>query len=194
MIKILTLGDEATKVFVPRQGQLVHQLIEVITFSYNLHLERTIPHQKGLFEDNKFQLQTLMKFWACHFSKIMLFRASKKLQKFRTCKFSKNSKMCQKLGNLKEILLGVRVEWEGGHQYPLGLVYHFPLFFIGEKVLPSWTFLDFYFYLASSKSSSLFPQGYVDVSLFGLQFFLPCIMKLSFNFVLYNFSFEFHAA
>ena len=35
----------------PRSGKLVHQLLGIIIFAYNLYLERTIARWKGIEED-----------------------------------------------------------------------------------------------------------------------------------------------
>jgi hypothetical protein len=40
----------------PRLGKLVHQLPEVVTFSYDLRFRHTIARWKGLTKKNDFQL------------------------------------------------------------------------------------------------------------------------------------------
>ena len=38
----------------PRWGKLVHQLLRVITFAYDIRFKHTIAHWKGIFKDYTF--------------------------------------------------------------------------------------------------------------------------------------------
>ena len=57
------------------------------------------------------------------------FRASKRLQKFRTRKLPKivNCATIKETGKMKEIVMGVQLEKVVGHQYPLGSFLPSPL-------------------------------------------------------------------
>jgi hypothetical protein len=46
----------------PRLGKLVHQLLGVVTFAYDLCFRRTIAHWKGLTEKNNFRLAQVSAF------------------------------------------------------------------------------------------------------------------------------------
>jgi hypothetical protein len=73
----------------PRLGKLVHQLPGVVTFAYDLRFRRMIARWKDLSED--YNIFDRMKF--CNIPQKTSFRASKRLQKFRTRKTAKNSKL-----------------------------------------------------------------------------------------------------
>jgi hypothetical protein len=73
----------------PRLGKLVHQLPGVVTFAYDLRFRRMIARWKDLSED--YNIFDKMEF--CNIPQKTSFRASKRLQKFRTRKTAKNSKL-----------------------------------------------------------------------------------------------------
>jgi hypothetical protein len=73
----------------PRLGKLVHQLPGVVTFAYDLCFRRKIAHWKDISKD----YNSCRKFCERNVPKKMSFRASKRLQKFRTRKTAKNSKI-----------------------------------------------------------------------------------------------------
>jgi hypothetical protein len=86
----------------PRLGKSVHQLPGVVTFAYDLRFRRMIAHWKDLSEDynscTKFYDEILqMKFCDRNIPQKTLFRASKRLRKFRTRKTAKNSKLSKLL-------------------------------------------------------------------------------------------------
>jgi hypothetical protein len=83
----------------PRLGKSVHQLPEVVTFAYDLHFRRMIAHWKDLSKD----YNSCTKFCYRDIPQKTLFRASKRLQKFRTRKTAKNSKLSKLLESCFEL-------------------------------------------------------------------------------------------
>jgi hypothetical protein len=78
----------------PRLGKLVHQLLGVVTFAYDLRFRCMIARWKDLSEDYKFWMRKMIYDPCCSlFSQKTSFRASKWPWKLKTAKNSKLPKL-----------------------------------------------------------------------------------------------------
>ena len=113
--KNLTLGGENARIWAPL-GNLVHQFPAVVTLAYYLCLTHMIHRYKYIFKEYILKWKISSPEWTHIFltfdAKKALFRASKRLQKFRTRKLSKivNCATIKENGKLKETMVGVQVE------------------------------------------------------------------------------------
>jgi hypothetical protein len=97
----------------PRLGKLVHQLLGVVTFAYDLRFRRVISRWKGIIEEISFGGSIIpLSIFEDPYPEKPSFRPSKWPQKLKLLKIVNYQ-------NGQKIVLS-QLEKVGGHQYPYG--------------------------------------------------------------------------
>ena len=96
------------------QGKLVHQLLGVVTFAYNLCFRCMIARWKGIVKE--------INFWGSMIPLAIIDNPDPEKPSFRPSKWFQKLKLL-KIVNCQKIVLS-QLEKVGGHRYPPGSILH----------------------------------------------------------------------